>query len=200
LHIAGTGSFAAEIAEFARDAGHEVAGLVEMIDEQRVGSETHGLPVVALGPPPDGDARIVIGLGGDRAAFASRLGDLGWCGLSLVHPAAHVARSAAIADGAIVAPGAVVGAHAAVGPHTLVARGALVGHHARIGAAVTVNPGGNIAGNCVIGDGAFIGMAAAVVPGVTVGAGAVVGAAALVLEDVAPGERVQGVPAVPYAG
>ena len=199
LHIAGTGSFAAEIAEFAREAGHEVIALVELLDQERVGRRIHGLPVVAVGPPPDADARIVVARGVDRGAVARRLIELGWTGAAVIHPAAHIAASARIGDGAIVGPGAVVGAEGSIGEHALLSRGALIGHHTRIGAAVAINPGANIAGNCVLEDGAFIGMGAAVVQGVTVGAGAVVGAAALVLRDVADNERVQGIPAKPYS-
>ena len=198
LHIAGTGSFAAEIAEFAREAGHEVVALVELLDEERVGGRIHGFPVVALGPPPETGGRVVIARGVDRGEVARRLIELGWKAAAVVHPAAHVAASARIGNGAIVGPGAVVGAHGSIGEHALISRGALIGHHTRIGAAVAINPGANIAGNCVVEDGAFIGMSAAVVQGVTVGAGAVVGAAALVLRDVADNERVQGIPAKPY--
>lgn len=198
LHIAGTGSFAAEIAEFAQAAGHRVVALVELLDDARVGSAIHDLPVVRLGPPSDADARIAIGVGGDRLSLARRLDELGWRGVALVHPAAHVSGSATVGDGAVAGPGVVVGARAAVGAHSMLGRGVLVGHHTRIGTGVTLNPGANVAGNCTVGDGAFVGMGAVVVPGVQVGEGAVVGAAALVLQDVPAGERVQGVPAVSY--
>jgi sugar O-acyltransferase (sialic acid O-acetyltransferase NeuD family) len=199
LHIAGTGSFAAEIAELARDAGHRIVALVELLDQERAGSRVHGLPVIALGPPPpDADARIVIGMGGHRGEVARRLREVGWRGAAVIHPAAHVSASVRIGEGAVIGPGAVVGAAGSIGEHTLLSRGALIGHHTQIGAAVAVNPGANIAGNCVVGDRAFIGMGAVVVHGVVVGAGAVVAAAALVLTDVGADERVQGVPAKPY--
>jgi sugar O-acyltransferase (sialic acid O-acetyltransferase NeuD family) len=198
IHIAGTGSFAAEVAEFARAAGCRVVALVELMDEARVGGRVHGLPVLALGPPPDRQAAIAIAMGRDRYAVAARLTALGWCGAAIVHPTAHVSLSASVSGGAVCGPLAVVGAESYVGEHALLGRGALVGHHTRIGASATLNPGANVAGNCTVGDGAFIGMGATVVPGVTIGRHAVVGAAALVLRDVAPGERVQGVPAQPY--
>jgi sugar O-acyltransferase (sialic acid O-acetyltransferase NeuD family) len=199
LYIAGTGSFAAEVAEFARDAGHDVVALVELLDEERVGRRLHGLPVVAAGPPPDADARIAIARGADRGDIARRLLGLGWRGAAVVHPGAHLAASARLGDGAIVGPGAVVGAQGSIGEHALLSRGALIGHHTRVGPHVAINPGANVAGNCVVGEGAFIGMGAVVVQGVVVGAGAVVAAAALVLSDVAAGERVQGIPARPYS-
>ena len=198
LYIAGTGSFAAEVAEFARAGGQDVVALVELLDEERVGQEIHGLPVVGIGPPPYAKARIAIARGGGRGDVARRLRELGWSGGGVIHPGAQLGASVRVDDGAIVGPGAVVGAQGSIGEHALVSRGALIGHHTRIGTAVAVNPGANIAGNCVVEEGAFIGMGAVVVPGLVVGAGAVVAAAALVLKDVPANQRVQGIPAEPY--
>ena len=48
-----------------------------------------------------------------------------------------------------------------------------------------------------VGERAVLGAGASVLRGVTVGAGAVVGAHAVVTRDVAPGQRVDGVPAAP---
>ena len=174
LHIAGTGSFAAEIADWAAAAGTAVLGLIEMRDPARVGGRVHGLPVVALDDVRSA-GEAVLGLGGDRAA--------------------GVAADAISAAGATIGPLAVIGASSSVGPHAIVSRGALIGHHVRIGQFATLNPGVNVGGNSTIGPGAFIGMGAAVVNGTYVGPGAIVAAGALVIGDVAPGERVQGVPA-----
>jgi sugar O-acyltransferase (sialic acid O-acetyltransferase NeuD family) len=192
LHVAGTGSFALEVVEYARAAGHVVVALVELVEPGRVGGEAHGLPIVG----PDAAAgAAVLGLGGDRLALWSVLAEHGWRAASVVHPAAVVSPSAVLGEGAVLAPGAIVGAAAELGAHVLVSRGALVGHHAAIGPGAVLNPGANVAGNCAVGDGATIGMGAAVVNGVQVGAGAIVAAGAVVVRDVEPATRVQGVPA-----
>jgi UDP-perosamine 4-acetyltransferase len=192
LYVAGTGSFALEVVEYARASGHEVVGLLELVDPSRVDSEVHGLPVSG---PEAGSGSAVLGLGGDRLALWSLLAEHGWRAATIVHPAAHVSLSARLAEGCLVGPTAVLGAGAELGPHSLVARGALVGHHARIGAGVVLNPGANVGGNTQLGDGAVVGMGAIVVNGVEVGAGAVVAAGAVVVRPVAPATRVQGVPA-----
>lgn len=192
LHVAGTGSFALELVEYARAAGHDVVALVELVDPGRVGGEAHGLPIV--GPDADRGA-AVVGLGGDRLALWSLLAEHGWRAARVVHPAAVVSPSAVLGAGLVVGPGAVVGAAAELGAHSLVSRGALVGHHAVIGPGAVLNPGANVAGNSAIGEGATIGMGAAVLNGVKVGAGAVVAAGAVVVRDVEPATRVQGVPA-----
>ncbi|MEY2503246.1 MAG: hypothetical protein QOI07_3583 [Verrucomicrobiota bacterium] len=196
LHVAGTGSFALEIVEYARAAGRHVAGLIELHDPTRVGTVIHGLPVVAAAAVPSAAAEAVLGSGGDRPGQWRVLSDQGWCASGpILHPTAHVSPSAELADGCVVGAGVVIGAATRLGPHVLVSRGALVGHHVVLGAGVVLNPGANVAGNTQVGAGARIGMGAMVVNGIAVGAGAVVPAGAVVVRPVPDGVRVQGVPA-----
>jgi sugar O-acyltransferase (sialic acid O-acetyltransferase NeuD family) len=200
IHVAGTGSFALEVAEYARGVGIEVAGLVELQNPARVGTEIHGLLVRAADDPPDTGAAAVVGAGGDRLAHWAELAPHGWRAATIVHPSAHVSSSARLGDGCVVAPGAVIGAASELGQHVLVGRGALVGHHALLEAGVTLNPGANVAGHARLGSGAAIGMGALVTNGREIGARAVVAAGAVVVRDVAAEIRVQGVPARPYEG
>lgn len=198
LHVAGTGSFAAEVVEYATAAGMCVDGLIELLDDERVGSEVHGLPVVAPSSPPTPGAKAVIGLGGERAALWDRLREFGWAAATVVHPDATVSPSATMAAGCVIGPRVVIGARSCIGEHTLVGRGALIGHHVTIGGGSVVNPGANIAGNVRVGPRSTIGMGATVVNGLAIGAGAVLAAGAVVIRDVLPGSRVQGVPAKLY--
>jgi len=192
--VAGTGSFAAEMADWARAAGLSLVGLVEMVDEARVGSSRLGLPVVALRPAPPG-AAAVLGIGGDRRASWEPLEASGWSALTVVHPAALLAADVDLERGAMIGPRAVLGAATTVGEQALVSRGALVGHHVRVGPFATLGPGVNVGGNTEIGPATFVGMGATIVNGVSVGEGAVIAAGAVVLRDVPPGARVQGIPA-----
>ncbi|HKP21620.1 MAG TPA: hypothetical protein VJT68_08890 [Thermoleophilaceae bacterium] len=200
IHVAGTGSFALEIAEYARAAGLEVAGLVELRDPARVGTVIHGLPVRAADDPAGADALAVIGAGGDRLAHWALLEPHGWRAGTVIHPGAHVSPSAELGAGCVVGPAAVIGAAGELGEHVLVGRGALVGHHTVLEAGVTLNPGANVAGQARVGRGAAIGMGALVVNTRKVGAGAVVAAGAVVVRNVKAGTRVQGIPARAYDG
>jgi sugar O-acyltransferase (sialic acid O-acetyltransferase NeuD family) len=195
LYVAGTGSFAADIVEIARDAGHDVLGLIELMDPARVGTSIHGLPAIALEQLPEPGAVAVLGAGGDRAAAYERLEAHGWRLEAVVHPTAHVPLSARIEAGAVVGPGVVLGAGAIVGRGAQVSRGALVGHHTTVEEFATLNPGANVAGNSVVERNAYLGLGCVVSDHMRVGAGAVVAAGAVVVRDVAPGTRVQGIPA-----
>jgi acetyltransferase EpsM len=197
LYVAGTGSFAAEVAGWATDGGAEIAGLVELEDSERVGTVVHGLPVLASQAPPEG-AQVVLGSGGDRRARWGALAEAGWSPTGLVHPRAHLAVTARVSPTATIGPLAVIGAETVVGDQAILSRGVLVGHHARIGDFATLNPGVNVGGNAQIGADAFLGMGCTVVNAVSVGERATVAAGAVNLRDVEAGARVQGIPALPY--
>jgi acetyltransferase EpsM len=194
VFVAGTGSFAAEVADWAHAAQIHVRGLVEMLDDERVGTKRHGLTVVALGSG-SGGLPAVLGVGGDRRESWQRLAAAGWLATSVVHPAAALASDVDVEPGATVGPLAAAGAATVIGPHAIVSRGVLLGHHVRIGSFATLNAGANIGGNTTIGDDVFVGMGATVVNGISVGDGAIIAAGAVVLGDVEQRTRVQGVPA-----
>jgi UDP-perosamine 4-acetyltransferase len=196
LFIVGAGWFAIEVAGWAEDAGWAVAGLVELLDPARVGSRHGGYDVVDAATLPRGAPAIAAG-GRDGArreawALAQRQGCVA---ATVVHPTAHVAASASMAPGVIVAPAAVIGSGTNAAEHALVSRGTLVGHHVTIGPFVRLLPGANLAGHVQLGADVTVGMAAAIVDHVSVGDAAVVAAGAVVLRDVPPRTRVQGVPA-----
>jgi sugar O-acyltransferase (sialic acid O-acetyltransferase NeuD family) len=194
VFVVGTGSFAAEVADWARASGASVVGLIEMRDPGRVGTVIDGLRVG--GPQTDTvGAFAVLGLGGDRRTNWNVLAGYGWRGLRIAHPTACMAADARLGSGTTLGPLTVVGARSVIGDHTIISRGSLVGHHVTIGAFTTVNPGVNIGGNSTIEAGVFVGMGATIINNRTVGAGAIIGAGALVLHDVPAGARVQGVPA-----
>lgn len=199
LYLAGSGSFAAELAEWAGDAGWQVAGLIELVDLARVGTTVEGHPVIAPCSRPSG-AAAVVAAGGDREAHWRLLAPHGWEPATVVHPGAHVSPSARLAAGCVVAPGAVIGAATTVGAHTLVSRGALIGHHCDVGAFVSLLPGANVGGHVEIGDRAAVSIGAVIINGLRVGAGATVAAGAVLVRDLRDGVRAQGVPAREYDG
>lgn len=197
MYLAGSGSFAAEVAEWASAAGLVVLGLIELLDPGRVGAIVGGRPVLAADAPAE-ERRAAVAAGGSRREGWRVLARHGWRGLSIVHPRATVSPSARLGAGCVVGPGAVIGAQTTVGEHALVSRGALVGHHVRVEDFVSLLPGANVASHTTLGADTTVGMGAVVIDHTAVGECAVVAAGAVVIDDVPSRTRVQGVPARPY--
>jgi sugar O-acyltransferase (sialic acid O-acetyltransferase NeuD family) len=196
LFIFGAGPFAVEVAGWAEESGLEVTGLVELVDPARVGTRERGHSVVAAADVPNGAGAVVAGARGHDRRTAWALAEARRChAVTIIHPSANVAESATVGDGTIVAPGAVIGAATAIAEHVLVSRGTLVGHDVTVGPFVRLLPGANIASHVEIGADAQVSMAAAIVDRISVGEAALVAAGAVVLRDVPPHTRVQGVPA-----
>ena len=114
-------------------------------------------------------------------------------GETLVHPAASVSASAAIADNVLVGPLAVVGVGAVVAEGAIVNSGAIVEHGCNLQPFCHVAPGAVLGGGVRVGARALVGLGSRVLPGRSIGADAVVGAGSVVLCDVADGETVVGV-------
>jgi sugar O-acyltransferase (sialic acid O-acetyltransferase NeuD family) len=199
LLICGTRSFAAEVADLVADIPElELAGFVENMDRARCEQPFEGLPVHwvdDIGPLAETHRSVCALATTQRSRFTRQVEELGMSAATVVHPTAHVARTATLAPGAIVSAGVVVGAHTKVGAHALLNRGVLVGHHTEIGAHASVMPGANVAGNCRVGDAAFVGMGAVVLDNLSVGARSVVAAGSVVTHDVPAEVQVMGIPA-----
>jgi sugar O-acyltransferase (sialic acid O-acetyltransferase NeuD family) len=196
VYVAGIRSFAAEVIDYARDAGLSVAGLLAPAGDGSAHDPVHGLPVYGIDDDPGGSRRVIVGTGDPaRREIVARLESAGWRPFTLVHPRAHLAPSARVGDGVLVAPGVIVGAYSTLGDHVVLGRGTLVGHHTDIGPFATLGPGANVAGNTRVGPDAFLGAGAVVRDHVTIGVSAVVGMGAVVVGDVAPETHARGVPA-----
>ncbi len=200
IHVAGTGSFALEVVEYARAAGRRVAGLVELLDASRVGTAIHGLPVRAAADlPPGGTA--VVGAGGDRARHWEVHGGRG---LAARHGRAPVRIDLAerrARAGMRRRPRPRSSAPPPSWASTswwAAARSSAITRAWRPASCSTRAP--TWRATCASARGPTIGMGALVADHIEVGARAVVAAGAVVVRPVAEGVRVQGVPARPFAG
>jgi sugar O-acyltransferase (sialic acid O-acetyltransferase NeuD family) len=115
--------------------------------------------------------------------------------VTIVHPAAVVARGAALGAGTVVMAGAVINPGAAVGECCIVNTGASLDHDCRMGNFSSLAPGAVVGGNVRIGRYTAIGLGASVIHRRKIGEHAVVGAGAVVLEDLPARCVAYGVPA-----
>ena len=197
LIVLGGSGHAAVVIDTAQAAGFDVQAVLD--DDQRLhGGRVVGVPVIgAIGVAQVGEdtgAVIAIGSNPGRAAVAERVSVPM---ASIIHPETITAPDLVVGEGTVVLAGAVVQARTAIGTHVIVNTGAIIDHDCTIGDFVHVAPGAIICGGVTIGEGAFVGAGATLTPGVSVETGATVGAGAVVLEQVAAGSTVVGVPARP---
>jgi sugar O-acyltransferase (sialic acid O-acetyltransferase NeuD family) len=201
--ILGAGGHGAVVAECAR-AGGQLQPIGFLDDDPALrGTHVLGLPVLdAIGTlealPPEVDGVVLaVGSNRNRGALLELARSRGLDRPVVVHPRAWVSPSAQLAAGTVVVGGAMVNARAVIGPACIVNTAASVDHDCVLGEGVHVAPGARLAGGVKVGARSFIGMGAAVIEGVAIGDGCLVAAGAVVLRDLAPGERVAGVPARP---
>jgi sugar O-acyltransferase (sialic acid O-acetyltransferase NeuD family) len=203
--LLGAGGHGKAIADLLlADGRYEVAGFVDAAPKA---SQVLGLPVLgdesllaALAIQGITLAHPSVGDNAQRLAAAGRLRAADFELPSLIHPAALIGHGARVGQGAAILARAVIGPEAEIGALALINTGAIVEHDCVVEEAAHIGPGAVLAGGVRVGAGALIGAGAVVRPGVVIGAGAVVGAGAAVVEDVAPGARVAGVPARPVQG
>lgn len=120
-----------------------------------------------------------------------------------IEPGAYIRDHVSIGDGAVIMMGAVINVGAEIGDSTMIDMGAILGGRAIVGKNCHIGAGTVLAGVVEpasatpvrVDDGVLIGANAVVLEGVHVGEGAVVAAGAVVVDDVAAGAVVAGVPA-----
>ena len=187
----------------AEGGEHEVVAFVDDTPDLW-NTEVFGIPVI--GPPSGiGQARLrgakgaVIAIGSPQARerLAPFLHQAGLRLPALVHPSAHVARSVTVGRGVLVGAMATVISGAVLEDLVVVSPGAFVSHHVHVGSCTLMAGRSITGGRCRLGRRVQFGLGATLLPDRTVGDDAIVGAGAVVVEDVAPGVTVAGVPARP---
>ena len=120
-----------------------------------------------------------------------------------IEPGAIIREQVQIGDNAVIMMGAVINIGAVIGEGTMTDMGAVLGGRAMVGKRCHIGAGAVLAGvveppsatPVVVEDNVLIGANAVVIEGVRIGEGSVVAAGSVVIEDVASGMVVAGVPA-----
>lgn len=138
---------------------------------------------------------VAIGKNRTRLAKCELLLSRGAKLVSIVHPAATVSASVAMAGGCAVLAGAVINIDARLGLGCIVNTGATVDHDCLLGDGVHVSPGAHLAGGVTVGAASWIGIGASVRECIAIGRGALVAAGSAVVAPVPDFATVGGVPA-----
>lgn len=135
---------------------------------------------------------------GDNAARANLLLLLRERGQPLetvIHPAAMVAPSVKIGDGAFVSAGAILIAEARIGDGAIVNTAASVDHDCAIGEAAHIGPGAHLCGNVRTGARTLVGVGSCIRPGISICDDVILGAGSVVVEDIREPGTYAGSPA-----
>lgn len=199
--VVGAGGFGREVLHWARAAWPDRASLIAgflSADAERLARHDHDLAIIsdpaAFEPQPGDGLLLGIGIPGVRRRVVEALLARGAEFLTLVHPTAIVAPTAAIGPGSIVCPHAVVSDAAQLGRFSLVNYHASLAHDSSAGDCAVLSPYATLAGGARIADDVFLGLHATVGPGVAVGPRSKVAANSCALSDVPADSLVLGVP------
>jgi len=199
--IVGAGGFGREVLNWAHDAwpnhGDLVVGFLAAdcspgneppLQRPILGPPSHYVPVAGDG------LLLAIGIPGVRRVVAEELESRGAAFLTLVHPSAIVAPTAAVGRGAVVCPYAVVSDRARLGRCALMNYHSSLGHDASAGDFAVLSPYATLGGNAHVHDDVFMGLHATVGPGRTIGSRSKISANSCALADVPPESIVYGSP------
>jgi UDP-perosamine 4-acetyltransferase len=142
-------------------------------------------------------AFIAVGDNSRREQLFAIAEDLGFELVNAVHRAAVIDPTVRLGRGIAVMAGAIVNPDTVVGDNVVINTGATVDHDCSIDRGAHIGPGSHLSGYVQVGARALIGIGATIGRGrpIKVGEEAVVGAGSVVIEDVAEGAVVWGVPA-----
>lgn len=201
--VIGAGGHARVVLDIlARSDEYAVHGL---LDAGTQAASLDGVPVLGgddLLPSlhAQGVRHAIIGVGSTgrgrlRLTLYDKVRAAGFEFANAVHPSAIVASTVTLGSGVAVMAGAVLNAGVSVGNNAIINTGSIVEHDCAVGAHAQVSPGAVVCGGVTVGVNVHVGAGATLRQGVTIGDDAVIGAGAVVLDDVAAGATVFGVPA-----
>jgi len=202
LLIAGAGEHACVVVDLLLSkAGITVVGLTD-VDERRHGDNVLGVPILGsdqIWPALRADgvraAIAAVGENDVRRRLAQSLKRAGFELVTAIHDTSSVSAHTRIGAGSVVMAGALINARTDIDENVVINTGAIVEHDCIIARDAHVGPGAKLGGRVRVGEQTLVGIGATVLPGITIGDGCVIGAGAVVVQDVADGATVVGVPA-----
>jgi sugar O-acyltransferase (sialic acid O-acetyltransferase NeuD family) len=205
LLIISAGRFGREVYNWVRDA--VVAGqpwrIKGFLDSRLDALDGFNYPVPILTTvenyTPQADDLFLCPIGDPliRQDYSEKIRRKGGRFATLVHPTAILGGNVRLGAGTMIAPYAVLTADVTVGESVYIGPHTLCSHDNWIGDGTQISGHCSLAGNVTIEELCFVGMHAVIIPRRRLGRRAFVGAGSVVTNDVEPGVKVFGNPAIP---
>jgi len=199
--IVGAGGFGRELHTWLADCWPAAAFRVKgYLGREKETVEHDGQRFPILADPeayhPTAEERLVLAIGdvASRRRVVETIAGRGGQFLTVIHPTAVVAPSAAIGVGVIVYPCAVVANAACLEDFVVLNNYASAGHDSRIGRFSVLSPYATLNGAAALEEEVFMGTHSTVGPGVTIGRGSRISANSAALKDTPAASMVFGVP------
>jgi sugar O-acyltransferase (sialic acid O-acetyltransferase NeuD family) len=210
IAIYGVGGFAREVAWLVETCNENKNNyeVVCYIDDnpEKEGKEFNGYSVVNLRIARKlyPDAKVVIGVGSPqtRQAIVRKAVLAGYSFTTIIHPGVEMSPWVKMGDGTVICAGNILTTNITLGRQVQINLGCTVGHDVVMEDYVTLAPGVHVSGWVHLGKRVYVGTGAVIINGtedapIRIGDDAIIGAGACVIESVARGLTVAGVPAKP---
>jgi acetyltransferase EpsM len=199
LLILGAGCLARDVADLIEDIpDYRLEGFVVDQPPFERGQKLLGRPVYWIDELDDFDDsyRAVCSLGRmKKNKIIQRVKDIGIPFINLIHPSAHISKTAILGEGVFVGIGSQIGAESKIGNHVFINRGTLIGSGDEILDYSVISAGANIAGGVSIGPRTYVGIGAIILQHTTIGELCVIGAGSMVTRNLPDRVKAIGNPA-----
>ncbi len=196
LVIIGAGGHGRVIADIAEKTGYTD---IVFLDDNSGAKECGGYKVVGGCKDAllykDADFIVAIGNAKVRRKIQEELLGMGLHIVSLIHPAAVIARNVKIGIGTVVMAGAVINPFVEVGQGCIINTCASVDHDSNIGDYIHIAVGAHVAGTVTIGENTFVGAGVTISNNIDVAKDCILGAGAVVVKNITDKGTYIGVPA-----
>jgi sugar O-acyltransferase (sialic acid O-acetyltransferase NeuD family) len=204
IFLYGAGGHGRSVAEVIRRQGRY--RIVSVLDDTRrghvegVGDVTGGreeLPSLSSAGVRAGF--VAIGNNADRESITALLESGGFSQVTVIDPAAIVAKDVPIGPGTVMMPFSLAAAGSSVGRGVILNTSATVDHDSVVDDFAHLSVGVHLGGDCRVGARTFVGIGAVFGNGVRVGTRVTIGAGAAVLTDIPDAVFAAGIPARPLS-